>query len=70
MNLVSIETAAEQLLVASGLTKLDGNSHNNSLSFIGSQLTSDSFQHKAQRTGGLPDQMPAECGLGRLLDES
>jgi hypothetical protein len=29
MNLVSIETAEEQLLVASGLTKLDGNSHNN-----------------------------------------
>jgi hypothetical protein len=31
MNLVSIETAEEQLLVASGLTKLDGNSHNNCL---------------------------------------
>ncbi len=31
MNLVSIETAEEQLLVASGLPKFDGNSHENCL---------------------------------------
>jgi hypothetical protein len=69
MNLVSIETAQEQLLVASGLTKLEGNSPNPSL--IVSQWTSDSFQQKARGSGGLPDQIPAKTfGLGRLLDET